>query len=575
MTDERRRLRRLRGYGLLDTPPEPAFDRLTRLASSMFDVPVALIALLDAQRLWFKSRVGLAATEMPRASALGAPPGHQGVWVVLDASQDARLRSHPMVVGEPHVRFCAEAPLLAPDGTCLGSFCLLGFQPRAGFGEEERSQLQHLARLAVEEMERRVGAPRMSPRWRAAVALRNLGGAALLGAAMMAAAGAAGPAGGWAVLAGLATASAGAAAWAWQAGRSAPPAAGREAGATGLAPDRQRLAEVEEDEAVWRGILRQEGFAGSLCRPGDVMRARLDLAAQRGGARGGADRCAAWLPELCEYTRDQLCSAIEETEGAAYMIMDRLRQVEALVQEFRTLVHHSDAESASLLRASGESVSRNEGFIQSLHAYLQERSDATEADRQCFQRIAEDAQLLQDSVESISKIVATTNILALNATIEAARAGEAGRGFAVVAAEVRTLARETKHAVDRIETGLDSFQANIRARLLATQAESGSAGERRLLDELGGQLHALGIGYEGLTRHQKQILVSMENLSQNLADFMTAAMAEVQFQDVVRQRLQNIVDGVAVLETSDAESAVELMKTRARVGARENVIDLF
>ena len=120
------RLAALHRLELLDTPPEPAFDRLTRLAATALGVPIALISLVDEKREWFKSRFGLSLREISRNDSLCAHAiVADDMLVVGDATQDQRFCDSPLVVGDPHVRFYAGVPLRMADGLALGTLCIL------------------------------------------------------------------------------------------------------------------------------------------------------------------------------------------------------------------------------------------------------------------------------------------------------------------------------------------------------------------------------------------------------------------------------------------------------------------
>jgi phosphoribosyl 1,2-cyclic phosphodiesterase/CheY-like chemotaxis protein len=129
--NEDQRLQALRRLNVLDTPPEERFDRFTRIASQLFDVPIALVSLVDSDRQWFKSRHGLDAVQTPRDTAFCA---HailgRTVLQVPDALQDARFADNPMVTGPPRVRFYAGAPLAAADGSLVGTLCLIDRRAR-------------------------------------------------------------------------------------------------------------------------------------------------------------------------------------------------------------------------------------------------------------------------------------------------------------------------------------------------------------------------------------------------------------------------------------------------------------
>ena len=143
-------------YEIVDTFAEQAFDDLTRLAADTFDTPIALITFLDKDRNWFKSRVGMAASEAPRESAfcehLLLQPGE--ALVVNDASTDERFSSNPLVVGEPNIRFYAGAPLIAPSGHVLGAICAISPKPHQ-VGPEAVETLLFLAKQVVEILEQR------------------------------------------------------------------------------------------------------------------------------------------------------------------------------------------------------------------------------------------------------------------------------------------------------------------------------------------------------------------------------------------------------------------------------------
>lgn len=148
--NESSRLAELKRLNLLDTDPERAFDRVTELAAKLLDVPIALISLVDEDRQWFKAKLGVSVQETPRSWAfcshtiLG-----DDVMVVEDAREDERFHDNPLVVGEPRVRFYAGAPLCAPNGLKLGTFCVIDSKPRR-LSELERSVLEDLCSIVRE-----------------------------------------------------------------------------------------------------------------------------------------------------------------------------------------------------------------------------------------------------------------------------------------------------------------------------------------------------------------------------------------------------------------------------------------
>jgi len=150
--DEESRLQALRALNLLDTPPEERFDCLIRTARRLFDVPVALVSLVDANRQWFKSRAGLEVAETSRdLSFCGHAILDDQPFVIEDALNDERFSDNPPVTGPPHVRFYAGTPLCAPDGSKIGTLCLLDSMPRA-FGQDDLDALKDLASISEREI---------------------------------------------------------------------------------------------------------------------------------------------------------------------------------------------------------------------------------------------------------------------------------------------------------------------------------------------------------------------------------------------------------------------------------------
>ena len=154
------RLQALRQLLILDTPPEERFDRLTAFAAQEFDVPTALVSLIDDDRQWFKARVGVDSCETPRSiSFCGHAILQDDIMVVPDVKQDERFFDNPLVTGEPHIQFYAGAPLKLPGGQNVGTLCLIDNKPRT-LDDIDLAILSSLRDLAVEELVRREqGAP--------------------------------------------------------------------------------------------------------------------------------------------------------------------------------------------------------------------------------------------------------------------------------------------------------------------------------------------------------------------------------------------------------------------------------
>ncbi|UQN08294.1 GAF domain-containing protein [Deinococcus sp. QL22] len=153
--DEYARLLALAGYEILDTPPEDAFDRATRLAAHLLRTPVAFINFVDQHRQWSKAAVGVTDTTAPRSDSLCAWTILQDTPLVIeDTHQDPRFMDNPFVTGDPHIHMYAGAPLITPTGHRIGTLCVTDTQPHA-LTPADLTALQDLAAMVVAELELR------------------------------------------------------------------------------------------------------------------------------------------------------------------------------------------------------------------------------------------------------------------------------------------------------------------------------------------------------------------------------------------------------------------------------------
>lgn len=157
--DESARIDAVRRYDILDTPPDGSFDRITALAAELFDVPIALVTIVDDDRIWFKSRFGLEGVEQ-----IGRDPGlcasaimQDEPYIVEEARKDARSLANPLVSGRIGLQFYAAAPLRTADGHRLGTLCIIDREPRM-FSPRQADLLQHLSAIVIDEMELRISA---------------------------------------------------------------------------------------------------------------------------------------------------------------------------------------------------------------------------------------------------------------------------------------------------------------------------------------------------------------------------------------------------------------------------------
>ncbi|WP_416759877.1 GAF domain-containing protein [Roseateles sp. So40a] len=150
--NEAERMQALRELLILDTPPEERFDRIVEFAAEEFSVPIALISLIDDNRQWFKARFGLAVCETDRKSSFCGHAIHVSeVMVVNDATQDPRFVDNPMVLGDPHIRFYAGAPLEVRPGVRIGTLCLIDRRRRT-LDDTDLAILMSLRDLVISEL---------------------------------------------------------------------------------------------------------------------------------------------------------------------------------------------------------------------------------------------------------------------------------------------------------------------------------------------------------------------------------------------------------------------------------------
>ena len=158
-TNESERLAALKEYHILDSGTEQSYDDITTLAAHICEVPIAMISLVDEDRQWFKSRLGVKQQQTPREVAFCAHAILQHEpFIVMDATKDRRFADNALVTGKPHIRFYAGIPLVNPEGLALGTLCVVDHQPRRLSAEQQKA-LQALSRQVMAWLElRRVSA---------------------------------------------------------------------------------------------------------------------------------------------------------------------------------------------------------------------------------------------------------------------------------------------------------------------------------------------------------------------------------------------------------------------------------
>ena len=255
------------------------------------------------------------------------------------------------------------------------------------------------------------------------------------------------------------------------------------------------------------------------------------------------------IPKFNQLLTGQLKSIVEQTEKAAFDITSRLVTIDEVVTDLNGFVARTSAETDSMAAESENRIKDNQQLIGQLEVFIQKRIAETEQDVERVNQAIKEARSLQSLVDLIKHVAGQTNLLALNAAIEAARAGEAGRGFAVVADEVRKLSGETESAVKKINDGIHSVVGVIETQFKNKLANIHVEDERASLERFAQQLGSLGKSYEDLSSHEHEVLNRINQSSLRLADMFMETVASVQFQDVTRQQIEHVIEGLQQIET--------------------------
>ncbi len=246
---------------------------------------------------------------------------------------------------------------------------------------------------------------------------------------------------------------------------------------------------------------------------------------------------------------EQLKEVIQTTEKAAF---DMVSRIDRIAQESERLSNEVQASVAHSYSLSGESQEQLEGNLQAIEALMAYRTQQETQHREAqhsIERVVGEIGSLSPLVELIKKIAKQTELLALNAAIEAARAGEAGKGFAVVADEVRKLSNKTTEAAAEVTEGINTVSSAIMRELTQAFNLDRSATDQQQLDDISHRLQAMGTSFSSALDYLQNLTTSLDASTTRITQDVMETVSHLQFQDIVRQQLEHVGEGLERLTT--------------------------
>ena len=253
------------------------------------------------------------------------------------------------------------------------------------------------------------------------------------------------------------------------------------------------------------------------------------------------------LPRYVELMNRHLADANGATESGAMQILEAMQAIRQQSGDLLATLREHEAQAGGLAGAQAERLERNTQTLADLAEYQRQREAQIREDSARIAEVLHRVGGLSNLTQIIRGIAKQTNLLALNAAIEAARAGEAGRGFAVVADEVRKLSQQTEAATAEIDKAIDAMSAHVQEELSVIVAVSRTGEEIGKMHLIGRELGEMGRSFEEVLRFLTQVTGESSRAMSRIHEGMLAALGQMQFQDVARQQVEHVQQGLAQL----------------------------
>lgn len=280
----------------------------------------------------------------------------------------------------------------------------------------------------------------------------------------------------------------------------------------------------------------------SICH--DTRKIHKDCSAQHIGIRESYHQTVSDLSQYNAVLGNQLREAIGQTETAVLGVVGRMVTIHEQTSSQVDRIGSSSEQSSEMVTVTQEQVLKNQQVIQALNAFSVSQAEQLQDNLVRIQKLSDELEQMRPLVDDIADIADMTNLLALNAAIEAARAGEAGRGFAVVADEVRRLSSQTNKAAKEIADRITSVARNAHAETENARKTIASNDDSHKFTTLADNLSGIGERFKNASIHLEEIIQGIDEANRIIVEEVSIVLGEIQFQDVLRQRLEHVNNGL-------------------------------